>query len=43
MARFLSGVPDDPRDAGSNGDIERLFAYYQAKKHRAQAKPGQKH
>lgn len=33
MTRFLSAILDDPRDAGSNEETERLFAYYQATKH----------
>src|SRR5579864_7230818 len=33
MTRFLSGTLDDPRDAGSNDETERLFAYHQATKH----------
>ena len=33
MTRFLSGTLDDHRDAGSNEETERLFAYHQATKH----------
>src|SRR5579863_6127769 len=33
MTRFLAGILDDPRDSGSNEEIDRLFAYHQATKH----------